>query len=46
MITSSIITNEVAKQLGLEIERRGHSRTPLGATITLCSCFSCSCCKE
>jgi hypothetical protein len=36
------MANTVAKQLDLEIERRGHTRTPLGVTITLCSCFSCS----
>lgn len=34
---------DVADELGLEIERRGHTRNPLALSITLCCCFSCCC---
>lgn len=41
-----MVMKDVAEQLGLEIERRGHARTPLALTLTLCCCVCCSCCKK
>jgi hypothetical protein len=37
------MSNAIADELDLQIERRGRSATPLAMRLSLCCCLSCCC---